>query len=265
MKYTLLAVLLFLSACANRYPLGMKEQQWLQLSPAQQQQAIIQQQQQDELLRQQYQAALYQQQEQQLHDERERLEDGARYRLGITNEEWSRITPDKKLDLRQEQEQIEREQNALEHVDYQRDEVALATRDIADAISENSRRELYTNSAYGSVVDCELNGGNGKFSSGLWKDKWTAIAPTRFTIAKGDAIYVPYQRMDRLKVRAYFWVSFDYQELEFCASEDTIKRYKRCRKYPVNDSYQQGYTSTLSIPDAIDGATLTCRFAPGRR
>lgn len=261
----IILLMLFLSACGNRYPLGMQEQQWNTLSPAQQQQAVIEQQQQDMLRRQQIEQALYQQQEQQLYAERQHLEGGARLRLGITQEEWSRLTPDKKLDLRQEQEAIERQFQTTQAVVHQDNQLAFATHEIADAIHANSRRELYTNSAYGSVVDCELNGGNGKFASGLWKSKWSPIAPVRFSVAKGDAVDVSFQRRDRLKTNATFWVAFEPSGLEFCASEGTDKRYKKCRTYPVTEAYKQGVSQRIDIPNAIDGATLTCRFAPGRR
>ncbi len=260
-----ICILFLLSACSVSYPLGMSQAQWNSLSPAQQQQAIASQQQQDALLRQQQEDYLRQQQEQQLYAERERLEAGARQRLGITQAEWEYLSPDKKLDLRQQQEQIEREVRTIQERSSGNNEVALATREIAGAINASSRRELYTNSAYGSVVDCEISGGNAKFSSGLWNSKWSPLAPVRFSVAKGDAVNVPIRRLDKQRQSSAFWVAFrEGQELEFCAAQDTDQRYKRCRTHPVTAAYQQNYTAPLSIPSVIDGATLNCRFAPGR-
>lgn len=250
MKKIILSILL-LVACTPAYPLGMNEAQWNGLSPAQQQQAFRQQ------------------QEQQLFAERERLETGVRQRLGITQGEWAALSANKKLELRQQQEAIEREartaQEKPQQVQTGSEGLALATQQIANAINENGRRELYTNAAYGSVVDCEVNGSRAKFNVGAWSTKWRPIAPVRFSVAKGDAIHVTVQRLDKLKENTSFWVGFkEGQELEFCAGADVDKRYKACRSHPVTEAYKQGYTAPFSVPDAIDGGTLSCHFAPGR-
>ncbi len=257
-KRNLIAIALLVTGCAPSYPQGMNEAQWKGLSPMQQQQALALQHQQDVLAQQQFEAAMRQQQEQQIADERERLEANVRQRLGITQTEWMNITPDKKLELRQQQEAIERENR-------EKINAAAASQERADAIRERNRQTLYTNSAYGTVVNCDISGGNAKFSSGFVGSKWAPLAPVRFSVAKGDALNVPIRRNDKQSHVANFWVGFSpNDELEFCADENTDKRYKRCRTHPVGATFQQGYTAPLSIPDAIDGATLSCRFAPGR-
>src|SRR5579883_2364004 len=53
-----LMMLLLTTACVSGYPLGMSEQQWTSMSPAQQQEALAEQAHRDELLRQQQAAAM---------------------------------------------------------------------------------------------------------------------------------------------------------------------------------------------------------------
>ena len=263
MKLFLSVCLLFsLIACAPSHPLGINDERWNTMTIAEQQQAFAQQQQQDALRQQQLQIAAHQQQDQQLSAEKARLEANIRLRLGITESEWAQITPDKRFELRDEQERIERESQATasDHVGHS--DVAEATHEIADAMREHNIQELYTNSAYGTVVDCQISGGKAKFAGGGFGHTWAQFLPTHFSIAKGDNKKVFLNRQNKQKSDTAFWVGFsENQELQFCASENTDKRYKKCRLQSVSENY----STPLSIPEIVDGAKLTCHFAPGRR
>ncbi len=266
-KYILLSLMLTSCVTAPTYPMGMSQAQWQTMTPAQQQNAIAQEQQQQILQQQQFEQLMRQQQQQQLATQKDHLELGARQRLGISDQEWASIPPEKRFELRQQQDAIERQSIVSAQPVIAGDPgVAIATQDIANAMREDSRRQLYSNAAYGSVVECDVSGGNGKFAAGAWKTKWAAIMPTRFSVAKGDARDVPITRMGRERVSSSFWVGYsENQQLEFCASAGVGRRYKSCRAIAVNDSFRTGISTGLSIPDRIDGATLACRFAPGRQ
>ena len=263
MKLFLSVCLLFsLIACAPSHPLGISDERWNLMTIAEQQQAFAQQQQQDVLLAQQAQIAAHQQQEQQLSIEKARLEANTRLRLGITESEWAQMTPEKRFELRQEQERIERESNPVASNSAGHSDVAEATHEIANAMREHNIQELYTNSAYGTVVDCVISGGKAKFAGGGFGHTWAQFLPTKFSIAKGDNKQVSLSRKNKQKSRSTFWVGFsENQELQFCANENTDKRYKKCRLQAVSENY----SAPLSIPEIVDGANLTCHFAPGRR
>lgn len=263
MKKQLVTLLLLVTGCAPSHPMGISDNQWNTMSFAQQQQAATQQAAQDEAQRKQQEAIQAALRQQQLLDQKDRLEQGAQVRLGITDAEWASFTPQKQLELRQQQEAIEREQdNAQVAAAAPRDE---GTHDIADALREGNLQKLYTDSAYGNVVDCDVSGGNAKFKNGF-KSKWTAFVPVRFSIARGDSIKVGVRRLDKQKTDTGFWVGWSQsQELEVCATQDVDKRYKNCRVYPITKAYEQGYTTAFFVPDVIDNAQITCRFTPGRK
>ena len=231
------------------------------MSIAQQQQAFAQQQQQDAIRAQQQAIALHNQQQQELAAEKTRLEGNARLRLGIDDAEWAQMTPDARFKLRADQERIERKVQEGAVAAGGTSAVAGATQDIANAMREHNVQELYTNSAYGSVVDCQISGGKAKFAGGGFGHTWAQFLPAHFSIAKGDNKKVFLNRQNKQKSDTAFWVGFsENQELQFCASENTDKRYKKCRLQPVSENY----SAPLSIPEIVDGANLTCHFAPGR-
>ncbi len=263
--YYVLAAFALLTACVQpNYPMGMNQQQWQMMTPAQQQQAWADQQRQQALIAQQQEAAMRQQQAQQLENEKIRLEQGARVRLGITDQEWLHMPEQQRFALRQEQEQIERSMRipvAPQPMPMPGAPVYGAPPVPAYVVPVRDNNRLYTNPTYGALVDCEITGGKGKFDQG-----WRPLGTTHFSIAKGDAQNVEIRRSDKQRFTDNFWVGFSpNEELEFCADADTDQRYKRCRKITVTPAFQQGVTSPFSIPSKIDGASITCRFAQGRR
>ena len=193
--------------------------------------------------------------------ERLRLEDEVRIRLGITEAEWQSFSPQKRFELRQEQERVEREYDSAEMHASQIDKQAEATAQIADAMREGNLQELYTNSAYGTVVSCNITGGSAKF-----RDKWFPLLPTHFTVAQGDKVSVGIRRREKQRESREIWVEFNQgRELEFCRENDAQRSYKSCRKYPVTDAFKQPYKTALRVPSAIADATMICQFAPGRQ
>lgn len=265
---TLILSLLFLSACAatERYPLGMSAEQYLALSPADQQSAWDKQAELDRQERERQERAA-------IMVRRSELEAGARERLGILPEEWNSFSAEKQISLVKEQEAIEREEGArAEELDIRRREadaavVAAQAAEHANALEAKAQHDaLYNNPIYGNVANCTIQGGTAKFSKGFSSD-WRSLDVTRFSIAKGDARTISYQRLDKQKFTGSFWVSFsgNGQELEFCAAGDTDRRYKRCRKHTVSkEKLERGYSAALDVPDAIDKAQLSCTLAPGR-
>lgn len=256
---------LILAGCVPSYPLGMNEAQWNALPYEQRQQILAEQAHQEALQHQQQEALLRQQQEQQIQLKKQQLEEHLRHRLGITETEWNQFTAEKQFELRHEQESIERNQQQTASNQQDNDAQALGILSIAEALHARNTQELYTNAAYGLVVNCTIQSGNAKFSHGF-HHKWSSLLPTHFSIAKGDAKEVNVRRLDRQKYMASLWVAFTQNhELEFCANRTIEKRYKQCRVYPVTPQFEKGFSAPISIPNAIDNAILTCQFAPGRR
>lgn len=261
----LLIGLLTLSACGPHYPAGLNQEQWNVLTPAQQQKLVLDEQQRQAEIARQQQIALQQQQQLALDAERTRLEASSRQRLGISDAEWQHITPEKRFELRQEQERIEREQNAQAAAANATAANANSTLQIAEALREGNRQTLYTNSAYGTVVDCEISGGKAKFPKKVFDTDWYNLDTTRFSLAKGDAGVIPIRRQDKQKLTSQFWVGLNDTGLEFCESQDTPQRYKRCRVHPLTSAFEQSYTAPFDIPNVIAASTITCRYAPGRK
>ncbi|NDF12519.1 MAG: hypothetical protein EB060_06900 [Proteobacteria bacterium] len=263
---SVLMMLVMLSACVQTYPLGMTEAQWLQLSPAEQQNARAKQAEMDRI-------AAEQREREALEAKRAELGSQIRSRLGLQKEEWLALTPEKRLEMLQEQESINRE-TALkeEELDIRRQSAEAASASAAadlEAIrleKQHQHDELYNNPIYGNVAECTLSGGIAKFQKGF-SDDWRKMAPAFFTIAKGDGKQVAYHREDKPKHDGSFWVEFDAsgQEFKFCASEDTDKQYKRCRRHRVTSAdLEKGVAMDVSIPSVLDNATMTCKLSPGR-
>lgn len=202
-------------------------------------------------------------QEQQILQERQRLDYAVRSRLGITAAEWQQFSPNDQLAFRQEQGDIERQMVSALYQQELLERQADGAYEIAVALREDSSRELYTNSAYGAVIHCQISGGQGKFDH----SEWRPLRTTHFSIAQGDTREVAFHRADKQKYYEDFSVSFsDGRELEFCPGYGTDKSYKRCSRYPVTNAFEKGSAiPNFHIPSTITGATLTCSYAPGRR
>jgi hypothetical protein len=287
--FFLLLPLLCLVACAaERYPLGMDKAQWTTLSPDAQETARAQQEQLDAQARIQAEAdrqareaeeKIRREAEEQarLKTNRARLEQSVKMRLGIRDDEWAKLPLEKQLELigtqdaieRKEREAVQQAQNTQTAHQTSNAQTAMLLNELERTRQEDrarERRQLYNDPIYGNVAQCTISGGRGKFRSGF-KSKWAAFEPVFFSIAKNDNQNIAFKRSDKQSRTSSFWVRFSSngQEIEFCPSAGTDKKYKKCRRHIVStDILKSGYRSSFEIPSVIDAATIACNLGAGR-
>ena len=176
--------------------------------------------------------------------EKYQLELAARTRLGILEQEWYTLTPEKKLHIREEQAFIEYHEKKARFYE------ALSRIEAEEAHAE-SIYALYDNPVRGELLTCTIKGGNAKFGSG----KWRPIQPTHFTIAMTDKIAVPLRRSDKQKYTTDIWVTYRANKtLEFCSSEG---RALGCNKVWVDRKFTE---KDFGVRSKVTGSTLTCRY-----
>ena len=127
--------------------------------------------------------------------------------LGMSDKEWSRLTPEQQIQARMKQADINTA-NAERR--------AAARRHRAELAAEERRRveRIYASARYGEIVECVVEGGSADFHPG-----WRRYDPAPFTLVRGETKFVPLRESG--KHRRKFWtrLSGDGLEVSVCSRQ----------------------------------------------
>jgi hypothetical protein len=178
------------------------------------------------------------------------------YPLGMSEEEWARLTPEQQLAARMQQSEVNRA-NAERFAQAQ---AAERERQAMLQAEERERLEsLYQEARYGDILECVVEGGVADFHPG-----WRAYSPAPFTVARGERKQVPLADGGRQQGR--FWASYsqDGREISICYRDPQSRRGERCAS--VNGMFRDfsaGVRRQITAPDVFQNANLMCAYRPG--
>ncbi|MCH8502569.1 MAG: hypothetical protein LAT77_11750 [Aliidiomarina sp.] len=166
--------------------------------------------------------------------------------LGMSDDEWDALTPEQKLEARQEQARLEQRRRELASIEER-----------ARQEQEHKERELLqqrlATARYGEIVQCMMPDPLGHLSSG-----WRQAEPLAFTAVIGFEVPVTVERKDRPTQTITGEASFDGQTLRIC-------RHGECaRIVGLEADYRDGYQQSIDIRRFVQGE-IRCQFPRGRR
>ncbi len=172
--------------------------------------------------------------------------------LGMSDEEWARLTPEQQMQARMKQADVN-QANA--------DRRAAERRRRALLVAEERRRveRIYTSARYGDILECVVEGGIADFRPG-----WRGYDPAPFTLVRGETKFVPLRESG--KGRRKFWtrLSADGLEVSVCARSGKRSRSRYCATISArSDDFSYGVSRPITINDVFQNATLVCAFRPG--
>jgi hypothetical protein len=135
-----------------------------------------------------------------------------------------------------------------------------AERERIENAVETGERPLTDILKPGSYIDCDLNGGIGKFQD-LFAPKWATFNSIPFSITKGKTIPLKVARADKEGDSKTFWISLSSTKdvLSFCTQEKPEKPWRECREYRIAEgALGTGFEAIVQVPDIIDNAPLLC-------
>lgn len=159
------------------------------------------------------------------------------YPLGMSEDEWNRLTPAQQLDARQQQATIDQ---------AERERRAQAARLAAE--EERRQQELYQerlrNAQPGEIVQCVIENAEGYFGS-----EWRAAEPTGFMVLRGFSEQVTLAQQDRPSRRVTAEARFDGAKVELCRPNRN-----ECAVLPATQNQlQRGVQRTIALDRVVRG------------
>ena len=126
------------------------------------------------------------------------------YPLGMSEEEWVRLSPEQQLDARSRQAEIDQ---------VERERRAEAARLAAEQqrLEQQAREERIRNAAPGDLVQCVLDDAQGYYAG-----DWRAADPMGFTLVLGFPETIALAEQDRSSRQVQVHASFDGAQVELC-------------------------------------------------
>jgi hypothetical protein len=172
--------------------------------------------------------------------------------LGMSDEEWSRLTPEQQMEARMKQADVRRA-NAERR--------AAERRHRAELAAEERRRieRLYASSRYGEILECVVEGGIADFRPG-----WRGYTPAPFTLVRGETKFVSLRENGKGKRKFWTRMSPDGLQVSICARSGRGHGSKYCTTINArSDDFSYGVSRRVTIDDIFRDATLACAFRPG--
>ncbi len=172
--------------------------------------------------------------------------------LGMSDEEWARLTPEQQMQARMKQADI-RKASAERRAEARRQKAMLA--------AEERRRieRIYASARFGDILECVVEGGLADFRPG-----WRGYDPAPFTLVRGETKSVPLR--ERGKGNRKFWthLSADGLEVSVCARSGRGSRSRYCTTVSArSNDYSFGISRPIAIDHIFQNARLVCAFRPG--
>ena len=180
---------------------------------------------------------------------------GCVYPLGMSQAEWEGLTPEQRLEARQEQARLDeakRERRAREAAQRRRIEAEIEVARLRDV------RYIYEHGRFGDVVECRVGDGIADFRPG-----WHLFDPSFFRLARGEIRLVEVKR-GGANDWAEFWAEYtpDGERLWLCDRKPSSS-YRDCQSVAVTfNAFSEEASFALDIPHKIKNGRMTCAFIP---
>ncbi|HEY9017274.1 hypothetical protein [Thiomicrospira sp.] len=173
---------------------------------------------------------------------------GPYHPMGISDEEWQTLTPDQRMQAREQQAEVDKAR-AAERAEKARIRAEKEAREQA-IIAE--RR---ANPQYGERVQCILSAGQAKLNR-----KWRNIEPVAVDLVIGEsqAIDVRHLRDGRTRYSRTGYASFDGQRVNLCLHSNSSPTSNYCASLlATTRQFDRGVSQNIQSKDFVRG-NLRC-------
>ena len=159
------------------------------------------------------------------------------YPLGMSKEEWVRLSPDQQLDARSRQAEMDQAERVRR---------AEAARLAAEQqrLEQQAREERLRNAAPGDLVQCVLDDAEGYFAG-----DWRTVTPTGFTLVRGYSEAITLSEQDRSSRQVQVHASFDGTQVELCRPH----RNDCTRLAATQNQLQRGVSRPIQLDRVLRG------------
>jgi len=178
----------------------------------------------------------------------------ASYPLNLSQEEWSRLSPEQQLEARTRQAEIDAVSRRAREVQHAEEE---ARRKAEEHAYQERIKQRYRQAEYGDIVQCILEQGVMDFKPG-----WHDIEPVGFMLVRGEQRQINAHASGTSK-QISLWVKFDEDAMTIsvCRNpprQDTYKT-KECRSIAATTrQFRKGIKKSFQHNDMR--ATLYCNL-----
>ena len=179
----------------------------------------------------------------------------ASYPLGMSKEEWARLTPEQQMEARMKQADLNRanaERRAAQ-AEARRQRYAAA-----EAAERRRLEEIYAASRYGDVLECVVEGGSADFHG------WRTYTPVPFTLARGEVKSVSLSGGNR---KSSFWAQYspDGLSMKICYGDPRKRGGRFCAAINGQTAdFSAGITRRVSVSRIFRDANVVCAHRPER-
>lgn len=189
---------------------------------------------------------------------------GPSYPLGMSEAEWSALTPEQQLDARERQMAIDIERRA----ERERRQQELERQRAAEEQAERERIErIIAQRVPGSIIDCAIERGEVRYDM---LGAWLQPVPVAFTLIRGEGQKVdlasPQKHGRPTEIRG-IWVRYDISghQLAFCPIIGVETDHPSCDRAAVLSSdTESSFTRQFNLPKFIRGGQIRCENAVPR-
>ncbi|TVP88206.1 MAG: hypothetical protein EA348_11290 [Pseudomonadaceae bacterium] len=159
------------------------------------------------------------------------------YPLGLSEEEWVRLSPEQQLDARSRQAEIDQAERARR---------AEAARLAAEQqrLEQQAREERLRNAAPGDLVQCVLDDAEGYFAG-----DWRTASPVGFSLVLGYREVIAVAEQDRSSRQVLAHASFDGAQIELCRPH----RNECARLAATQNQLQRGVSRHVQLDRVLRG------------
>lgn len=169
---------------------------------------------------------------------------GPYHPMGISDEEWQKLTPAERMHAREQQAEIDKAR-AAERAERARIRAEQEARE--QAIIDERR----ANPQYGERVQCVLTAGEARLNS-----KWRAIEPVAIDLVVGEsqAFDVRHLRDGRTRYSRTGYASFDGQRVNMCLHSNSIPTSNQCASLVATTrQFDRGVSQNIRSKDFVRG------------
>ena len=176
-----------------------------------------------------------------------------RYPLGMSEEEWRALPPEKRAEARMREAELRRLREERLRLEAERRAAEARARERRE---QERIRRLYLVGRPEDFVSCVLEEGEARFG-----EDWGPFIPLEFTLVRSERRILTLTRTNE-RDRRRVWVEFfeEGHRLRFCGVEPGIAKGKDCANLRTSPArFREGVRATLNAKRLFRNARVYCK------
>lgn len=178
------------------------------------------------------------------------------YPLGMSKEEWARLTPEQQMQARLKQAELDKANAQRRAQQYAARRQRLA---LQEARERRRIETLYRSGEFGDVLECVLDRGLADFDPG-----WRPYEPVAFALVRGERKHVSLGGNGRRTGRFWATLSPNGLEVSICNRQPAGRASSKACATVIAGStdYARGVRRPITVEDGFKNSRLQCAYRP---